>query len=138
MDADTLSALRHSIKKWEMIIAGAGGDEAGLNCALCLKFFDHPNFCEGCPVKTRTGLKGCSGSPYDDWASHHEREHMEGDDCRPLTIKCGECHRLADAQLDFLRGLLARELATGGLTASARLRWRTKRGSDIILDLLYG
>ena len=76
MDADTLSALRHSIKKWEMIIATAGGDDAGLNCALCQNFFDHPNFCEGCPVKTYTGLKECIGSPYDDWASHHEREQF--------------------------------------------------------------
>ena len=88
MDADTLSALRHSIRKWEMIIASAGGDDAGLNCALCQKFFDQLNCCEGCPVTTRTGLKGCIGSPYDDWASHHEREHS-GDDCRPLTIECG-------------------------------------------------
>jgi hypothetical protein len=138
MDADTLSALRHSIKKWEMIIASGGGDDAGLNCALCQKFFDHPKFCEGCPVKTRTGLKGCVGSPYDDWASHHEREHSGGDDCPPLTIECGECHRLAQAQLAFLQGLLPREHATGGLPASLRLRWRTKRGSDIILDSLYG
>jgi hypothetical protein len=38
MDADTLSALRHSIQKWEMIIAGVGGDDADLNCALCQKW----------------------------------------------------------------------------------------------------
>jgi hypothetical protein len=44
MDADTLSALRHSIQKWEMIIAGVGGDDADLNCALCRKFFNDPDF----------------------------------------------------------------------------------------------
>jgi SAM-dependent methyltransferase len=138
MDADTLSALRHSITKWEMIIAGAGADDGGLNCALCRKFFDHPNFCEGCPVKTRTRLKGCSGSPYDDWACHHEREHSDGDDCCPLTIECGECHRLAETQLDFLRGLLPREHATGGSPAAALFHWWIKRGSEIILDFLHG
>ena len=138
MDADTLSALCHLITKWEMIIAGAGGDDGGLNCALCRKFFDHPNFCEGCPVKTRTRLKGCSGSPYDDWACHHEREHSDGDDCCPLTIECGECHRLAETQLDFLRGLLPREHATGGSPAAALFHWWIKRGSEIILDFLHG
>jgi hypothetical protein len=112
--------------------------DAGLNCALCQKFFDHSNFCEGCPVKTRTGLKECMGSPYEVWARHHEREHSDGDGCPPLTIECGECHRLAEALLAFLRGLLPREHRTGGLPVSARFHWWIKQGSGIILDFLHG
>jgi hypothetical protein len=134
MNADTLTALRHSIEKWESIVAGKGGDEAGFNCALCQKFFSDPNFCEGCPVKTRTGQRGCLGSPYEDWARHHEREHINGDDDRPLRVECSECRRLAEAQLAFLRGLLPRK----GLTAADHFRWWLKRGSESILDLLHG
>jgi hypothetical protein len=40
MDADTLSDLLRSINKWESIIAGTGQDDAGLNCALCKRYFE--------------------------------------------------------------------------------------------------
>jgi SAM-dependent methyltransferase len=134
MDADTLAALRQSIKKWDAILAGTATDVGDLNCALCQKFLSSPNFCEGCPVKTRTGHRGCRGAPYEDWVRHHEREHLGGDDDRPFSVECGECRRLAAAQLAFLRGLLPPK----GLSAADHLRWWLKRGLESILDLLHG
>jgi SAM-dependent methyltransferase len=140
MDNDTAAALLQTVNKWENILNNNGEDNLSLDCPLCHKFFDIPYCCQGCPVALRTGQRGCSGTPHDEWISHHEHEHGCGeDDCRPLTIECAECRRLAVTQLAFLRELLPRRYrTTRRLNLLAPVVWWTKRGSNGVLDSLYG
>jgi hypothetical protein len=79
MDADTLTALRGSIAKWQAIVDGTGIDDGVNNCPLCQKFNgevlgrdDEPLdedcegawVCRGCPVAEATNRDHCGGTPY--------------------------------------------------------------------------
>ena len=68
MDHKTLKALKGSIRKWELIVAGKGVDRGESNCPLCKLFAHAPNYCRCCPVMEETGQESCIGSPYDTWA----------------------------------------------------------------------
>lgn len=100
MNAETLKALKGSIKKWEAIVAGTGTDEGPQNCPLCILFLTRwpakPPFCVGCPVREITGVSGCEGTPYDDYEKA-EAEFGAGSD---------ECKSAAKQELEFLRSLL--------------------------------
>ena len=113
MDKRTRTALEGSIAKWEAIVAGTGTDEGAENCPLCQLFFTRRGpqqlFCEGCPVKERTGQPCCEGSPYQEWS---ENPHASGD----------EAKRIAQAEVDFLRSLLPPEPDLATLLAEAKER----------------
>jgi hypothetical protein len=91
MDEITLEALKGSIEKWEKIVAGTGIDQGSKNCPLCKVFLepDPPgeNYCDGCPVKEKTGLKLCYGTPYEKW------------------LYC-DTKNVAEKELEFLKELL--------------------------------
>lgn len=115
MDADTLEALKGSIKKWEGIVAGTAGDESAANCPLCQKFQVNrapgKKLCEGCPVRDASGDWGCGNTPYEAWEQFNgECSHVshidEGEQLTGYVDKCPECLRLATAELDFLKSLL--------------------------------
>ena len=113
MDKRTRTALEGSIAKWEAIVAGTGTDEGTENCPLCQLFFTMRGpqqlFCEGCPVKERTGQTCCEGSPYQEWG---ENPYASGD----------EAKRIAQAEVDFLRSLLPPEPDLATLLAEAKER----------------
>lgn len=99
MNAKTLKALRGSIEKWERIVAGTGVDGGESNCDLCQVYLD----CSECPVQIRTNLFGCRGTPYDEWVLWDAKR----DSLDPINPKIHtKGVRLAQAELDFLRGLL--------------------------------
>jgi len=100
MDKKTLKALKKSIRKWEKIVAGEGEDRGCDNCALCKLFAEYE--CAGCPVYVETGETSCQGTPFHEWARHHEEKHLTG----VLKIKCPECKELAQKELEFLKSLL--------------------------------
>lgn len=95
MDSKTLAALKGSIKKWEGIVAGKISDEGQDNCPLCQMFFK--GRCHGCPVGD------CNESPYYDW--FYATLKIDP----PFFANTPELHRLAQAELDFLRSLLPDE-----------------------------
>lgn len=64
MNANTLKALRGSIKKWERIATGHGKDGGSTNCPLCKEFLSQNSPCHGCPVMQRTGQASCRDTPY--------------------------------------------------------------------------
>lgn len=103
MDAETLTALQGSIKKWEGIVARTGVDDGQDNCPLCQKFANLDDECNGCPVREKTGHMLCMHSPYDDWTDaawdHHGRN-------AEFTASTPELVELAKKELDFLRSLL--------------------------------
>jgi hypothetical protein len=100
MDERTLEALKGSIAKWERMAAeGDDYKDGGVDdCPLCREF--HPRFfigkdgCEGCPVREKTGLNYCAGSPHEDYID------SDTDD---------EAQEFIRAELDFLRSLLPAE-----------------------------
>lgn len=104
-----IEALRQSIKHWEKNV---GAEKVGLasvdgsSCALCDAYratFD----CFGCPVAQETGDHFCSGSPYDKASDAWDRwfAYPADDEVR------ANFRVAAQQELDFLRGLLEKELA---------------------------
>lgn len=106
MDAETLEALRGSIRKWEGIVAGTEEDLGHDNCALCQLFykFDDPSTCVGCPVMAATGERYCEGTPYHDYRPGEE--DRDGNVMSATALKAA-----AQAELDFLKSLLPTEAA---------------------------
>ena len=103
MDRKRRDALEGAIRKWENILAIGGVDKGGENCILCILYGSE---CEGCPVFLDTGHDGCTYTPYEDWCNHHHLEHP----CEyPKAVKCPECARLAEEELNYLRKLLNKE-----------------------------
>ncbi len=103
MDADVLTALRASIKKWEGIVAGTEVDRGVFNCALCEMFTLANDTCDGCPVNDATDNNGCIRSPYDQWDRVNPWPIAHPDYRRATTYK----HRAAaQAEVDFLKSLL--------------------------------
>ena len=103
MNSETLKALKGSIKKWMAIVRSTEAVERGVfNCPLCRLF--HSNQCAGCPVKEKTGMYGCIGSPYNAWDNHHETFHCkEFGESTSRYKDCPDCLRLAKAELEFLK-----------------------------------
>jgi len=107
MNAKTLKALKGSIRKWEDIIAGTGVDQGVYNCALCSLFYWAKKHCVFCPVFIETGKQYCYESPYADWVAHQRDWHHVP--INKYHIICLACHRLAKAELAFLKSLLPKE-----------------------------
>jgi hypothetical protein len=99
MNAETLKALKGSIKKWEKIVAGTGMDEGTANCPLCQLFFYPRGLfgkpCAGCPVSEKTGWSYCTGTPYHEYVGAVENLGTE--------------RGAAKAELKFLRSLLPKK-----------------------------
>lgn len=97
MDAVTLKALKGSIKKWELIVAGKGADDGVANCPLCVEFLSGRGSCDECPVG-----EGCCGTPYDAWSEvHYARKHP-----LPFLINDDDSAIAAVLELEYLRSLL--------------------------------
>ena len=94
MDAQTLTALRGSIAKWEGIVAGRCSDEGTVNCPLCHVFYKKD--CKGCPVKAVTGKPYCRDSPYS----------ITEDVAMSYGTGSTKYTAAAVAELEFLKGLL--------------------------------
>ena len=126
MDDAWLGALKGSIQKWQDILDGTGFDQGGLNCPLCIKAEKEENeraasdsddydeqICLGCPVLPHTKGKGlCARTPYADWLKHQWTHHPgRGDGVLVKRVYggCAECHRMAKAEVDFLKSLLPKE-----------------------------
>jgi len=102
MNKKTHKALKGSIRKWEDIVKGEGSDNGIENCPLCEMLYFNIE-CDGCPVKEKTGMDYCYGSPYDEWIKHHKERHTIS---YPLKIECEKCKEIAIKELEFLKSLL--------------------------------
>jgi hypothetical protein len=105
MHEKVLKALKGSIKKWEKICYKGGEDRRFHNCPLCKLFSVAWGTCGGCPVcKNSLSHKGCENTPWAAWKDHHTDEHHENR--VNMKIKCPECKKLAEKELNFLKSLL--------------------------------
>lgn len=69
MTKRALTALKKSIKHWEEMAKNGWENEKpeGENCALCVEFsigLAYDKRCLKCPVKLKTGLVECCGTPF--------------------------------------------------------------------------
>jgi hypothetical protein len=109
MDAETLKALKKSIKHWE---GNAKADHVELafvtsyHCALCDKFLvECDDLCIGCPVADKTEQPCCEGSPWE--AAYNARCYWY---IKPNDIARRDAFRAAaQAEVDFLKSLLPKE-----------------------------
>ncbi len=109
MKAETLKALKGSIRKWKRIVKGTGADEGYDNCPLC-KIFNtgKDNSCEGCPIMKKVGIDSCDSTPHETWLLHHHLNHALY--CpNKVHTDCDDCKRLATAELEFLKSLLPKK-----------------------------
>jgi hypothetical protein len=108
MHERTLTALKGSILKWEQIVAGTGFDKGADNCPLCDLFYNK-SWCNGCPVKTKTGMSCCDGTPYQDEfvrAKRRRRSALMSYDEHDAAAAEADMHAAAKTELAFLKGLL--------------------------------
>jgi hypothetical protein len=104
MNAETLTALRASIAKWERNAEAkkpAVYKIGEADCPLCALFI-YPDRCEGCPVFEKVGERFCRGTPYIaasatrvTWNEHPSSEYFR--DC---------AHAVARDEVAFLKSLL--------------------------------
>jgi hypothetical protein len=99
----TLKALKGSIKKWELIVAGEGVDNGVDDCPLCALFF-HKS-CIGCPVAEKAADDSCSSTPYIDWLNTQDRT-AEDRAIFPMVANNSDRKRAARKELAFLKRLL--------------------------------
>jgi ferredoxin len=106
--AKNRAALEKSIKHWEKNVVAKTSVQASVSagdCALC-KLHRRQGACDQeCPVKAKTGLDLCGGTPYDDaW-----RALVAWIDEEPNTDSWRKARALwrkaAQAELDFLISL---------------------------------
>ena len=103
MNAETLEALKGSVRKWNRIFCKGGVNLGPTNCPLCKLFV--LSDCEGCPVSAKSGRSGCHGTPYYAFGRHHLGSHPIFIDHR-VVGKCRSCKKHAKAERDFLASLL--------------------------------
>lgn len=108
MAPETLKALQGSIAKWERVVAEGKDGTNWMDCPLCGLFYNKN--CIGCPVRERTGMGLCSGSPFDEYADlllclseelSEEDEPGEADFGKHPGVIAA-----AKTELDFLKSLL--------------------------------
>ena len=96
-------ALKKSIKKWEAIVAGTGIDDGADNCELCKKYIGCD--CKSCPVCLTVSAKWCHNTPHEQWCDYTHR-HLKNDLAQEGKVFGKKSKRLAQAELDFLKGIL--------------------------------
>ena len=67
MNATTRKALEDSIAHWARLVTGNRQEGEAPDwrwCALCARFYNPSDQCDGCPVKEETGVNGCDDTPY--------------------------------------------------------------------------
>ena len=104
MDAQTLEALKASIRHWRDNVAAEKSDNVRIEaeaCALCDRFFRWDS-CTGCPVSRKTGISRCRQTPYG--AASNALEFW--DDHPDDTAARNAWRAAAQAELDFLISLL--------------------------------
>lgn len=101
MTTKTAEALEGSIENWELIRDGKRAENTE-NCTLCKKYWDSVDGrCAGCPVREKTRLVRCNGSPYEEW-----RDHMDSHrDKAYRSVMCRKCKQIASKEVDFLKSL---------------------------------
>jgi hypothetical protein len=103
MNAETLEALKGSIKKWESIVHDGEEDKGVDNCDLCGLFFNHD--CNDCPVSDFSGHMCCHNSPHEAFCGYCF-DKQKG--AHPIIYKVfdDKSKELARAELDFLKSFL--------------------------------
>lgn len=122
MSPETLKALRASIAKWEANLEHAKDGRFGdvtigwATCPMCVMFNNPDKLrqskigpCHGCPVRDRTGMTACNGTPYPKVETAIARTHPMW--IRDLTedqisIICADAVVKIQAEVDFLISLL--------------------------------
>lgn len=106
MKRETLKALEGSIKKWEKIVDGSGGDEGTENCPLCKLYYTPlSSDCAPCPVSKRVKTSCCEETPYVKWNNYAEDRRQPF----PFYVTTVKALSLALDELYFLKSLLPGE-----------------------------
>ena len=107
MRTEILEALRGTVARWREISEGRQFDGGFDGCPLCSFIDPTRNGCGSCPVKHRTGLDGCHGTPYWDFEhfliTHRSDPRHFDPEGRPVSSRA---KALARIEYEFMEGLL--------------------------------
>lgn len=111
MNAETLTALKQSIEKWERNAWAESPYDftvSSNSCALCDMF--SKSRCDGCPVRSRTGKSFCKETPYKDaLAAKYEWLYPSYWSTKSLSELRDDARAAARAEVKFLWSLLPEE-----------------------------
>jgi len=114
MRAAILAALHGTVDRWRGIAEGRLFDGGFDGCPLCSLIDPTNNGCGSCPVKHRTGLDGCHGTPYWDFEHFlvtHRSDPLHFDpEGRPVS---DQAKALARTEYEFMKGLLPKQAKNG-------------------------
>jgi hypothetical protein len=92
-----IRAVHLSAEKWWTIATQGERDAGKYDCECCKQF--HGGWwrsCEGCPIRQKTGHRGCNGTPYKPWLLHHNKAHpYEG------IVRYVHCDKCSDIAMEF-------------------------------------
>jgi hypothetical protein len=104
-DDEIRGALELSIEKWKKNTKVQRKSQARIkaeSCPLCAMFANTNDedtlldeLCNGCPVKARTGIYGCQGTP---WEKARDQYHDK-------LASVQDFHKAAQAEVEFLESL---------------------------------
>lgn len=119
-----LKAIRGSIEKWQKIIRGEGVDYGVENCPLCDLFYQEGS-CPDCPVNHDGNHPDCQATPYYRFRLESYRLAAGG-----LVIRNPRSENAAKEELEFLKGVLRRELGKNRNTQRRPIAASPKRQED--------
>ncbi len=93
---DKISIMEASVRKWQRIIDGKGGDGGVLDCPPCRIFY--MVVCFGCPIASYSGKKFCRETPYIPWYHHQVNDHG----FMRRKVYCDECVTLATDMRNYM------------------------------------
>jgi hypothetical protein len=112
MDKDQdrrIKAIQGSIRKWVDIAYFDAIDYGTEDCELCGVFKTIID-CGNCPVFKATGRPMCHNTPYINWCKHQWSEYAMPGESVYRHVRCPECVKLAEDEIEFLESVLEREL----------------------------
>ena len=101
---ETIEALRGAVRKWQDVSDGRKADRGLRDCPLCQLSPD----CFDCPVYHETLKDACRDTPYADWDAYWAWGRSFLDLELGRVVDCDEAYKLAVAELEYLKGLLAK------------------------------
>lgn len=115
LSKEQTDALKKSIKKWELIVDEGSEDLGPADCECCIiynsintRLETREDCCKSCPVFLKTRERFCAGTPFEKW-----EDYQEENDMGEWKVFDDYSKQLAQAELDFLKGILEESTLKG-------------------------
>lgn len=112
LSKEQTDALKKSVKKWELIVDGKASDKGEDNCECC-NLYAKDYGCPSCPVAIEADRDGCDGTPWILWNDYQQESDRHWWSGGGTKVFDDHSKQLAQAELDFLKGILEESTLKG-------------------------